>query len=103
MSDEVVDLGKVTEQDLEKVRTKNAERLAAIRQEGAALDLSGVTGRRLDVLLELILSPEQRVQFEYAFETRMVEVLEDAHAQIRMAKLTQDVSPSAKLLLPNGG
>ena len=99
----VVDLTQVTQEDLDSVRQRNSQKLLAIRQQGANLDLSGVAARRLDTLLDLMLSVEQRIQFEYAFETGMTEVLDKALAELRMATLTQGVGPNApKLIMPNG-
>jgi hypothetical protein len=97
----VIDLTKITEDDLEKVRQRNSQKLTAIRQQGANLDLSGVAARRLDTLLDIMLTKEQRIQFEYAFETNMTEILDSALTQLRMASLTQGLDkPSQKLLLP---
>lgn len=102
-SDNVVDLTKITQDDLDAIRQKNSQKLLAIRQQGANLDLTGVAARRLDILLDLMLTAEQRIQFEYAFESNMTEVLDKGLAELRMAALTQNVGPAAqKLVLPNG-
>jgi len=99
----VVDLSSVTEEDLEKVRARNTQKLLAIRQQGANLDVSGVAARRLDILIDLILTKQQRVQFEFAFETTMTEVLDEALAELRKASLVQGLNGKAqKLILPNG-
>lgn len=98
---DVVDLTKITKEDLDSVRQRNTQKLLSIRQQGANLDLSGVAARRLDILLDLLLTEQQRIQFEYAFETSMTEVLDKGLAELRMASLTQGIDkPSQKLLLP---
>jgi hypothetical protein len=104
MSDEnVIDLTQVTADDLENLRKRNVQKLVAIRQQGANLDATGITAKRFDVLVDLLLNAEQRIQFEYAFETVMTGELDSALAQLRTAKLTQGVQPGNKpsgLILP---
>lgn len=102
----VVDLSKVTKKDLEKVLNRNKQKLTALSTMGAGIDPTGVMARRLDLFLELFLDESQRLQFEYAFETRMSEVLDGALAQVRAAQLTagvgQAVQQNPGLILPNG-
>ena len=105
MSDpKVVDLDQVTVADLEKIRNRNVQKLQALGQQGAGVDTTSVMARRLDVFLELFLSEEQRVQFEYAFEVRMSESLDKGLAEVRAAKLTQGVGQAVaqnpKLIVP---
>lgn len=105
MSDSnVIDLTKITSDDLEELRKRNVQKLQAIRQQGADLDTVGITAKRFDVLVDLLLNKEQRVQFEYAFETTMTELLDSALAQLRTAKLTQGVQQAvnrpSSLILP---
>lgn len=109
MSDEnkVVDLSKVTQEDLNKIRSANEQRLIAIQQHGINISDLGnsVVSNRLDIFLELFLTLEQRVQFEYAFESRMAEMLLSVLSQARQAALTQGVVQSAKnkLVIPGRG
>lgn len=104
MSEKVVDLDQVTIQDLEKLRQRNVQKLQAIGQQGAGVDPTSVMARRLDVFLELFLSEQQRIMFEYAFETRMAEMLDRGLSEIRAAKLTQGVKETVAqnpgLILP---
>jgi hypothetical protein len=105
MSDSnVIDLTKITSDDLEELRKRNVQKLQAIRQQGADLDTVGITAKRFDVLVDLLLNKEQRIQFEYAFETTMTELLDSALAQLRTAKLTQGVQQAvnrpSSLILP---
>ena len=103
MSDRVVvDLSSVTMEDLEKLRKRNIQKLQSIGQQGAAVDPTNVIGIRLDTFLDLFLDDAQRIQFEFAFETRMSESLDKVLSQLRAASLTQGVAvPStSKLLIP---
>jgi hypothetical protein len=100
----VVDLNAVTEEDLNGIRKKNEQRLVAIRNQ--KIDLGNladvVVSNRLDTFLDLFLTAEQRVQFEYAFEIRMQEMLLNVLAQVRKNTLTQGVTSSG-LVLPGRG
>ena len=109
MSDEekVVDLTEVTVEDLTKVRDRNQQKLEALNKGGASFDPSVVMSTRLDTFLDLFLQREQRIQFEYAFEIRMGEVLNDMLGQLRQAMLTQGVNQAVaanpKLVIPGRG
>jgi len=96
----IVDLTKVTVEDLESIRQRNSQKLQAIRQQGANLDISGIAARRLDTLIELLLTQEQRVQFEFAFETNMSDILDDALVELRKASLVQGVTKKQELIIP---
>lgn len=96
----VIDLTKVTMEDLESIRQRNSQKLQAIRQQGANLDISGIAARRLDTLIDLLLTQEQRIQFEFAFETNMSEILDDALVELRKASLIQGVEKQQKLIIP---
>ena len=101
----VVDLASVSMEDLDKLRQRNIQKLQAIGQYGASVDPTNVIGIRLDTFLDLFLNDEQRIQFEFAFETRMSESLDKVLAQVRAASLTQGVSSSqgSKLIVPGRG
>lgn len=96
---QVIDLSEVTQEDLVNLRDKNQQRLLAVRNQGVQLGNFGevVLNNRLEVFLELFISPAQRIQFEYAFEKRMEEVLLDVLSKIRTAELTQG---TGKLIIP---
>jgi hypothetical protein len=103
VSDEtVVDLSQVTEEDVNKLRERNSQKLTSLVQQNASPDGLSVIANRIELFLDLFLNKEQRIQFEYAFETRMAEALDDMLKQIRMAKLTEGVRPQgvSKLSLP---
>ena len=106
MSDEqrIVDLTQVSMEDLDKLRNRNMQKLQAVGQFGAAIDTNSVAAIRLDTYLDLALNDEQRIQFEFAFETRMSEQLDKVLAQARAHALTQGVSNAVaqnpKLIVP---
>lgn len=103
-NDNVVDLSSVTIEDLESLRNRNSQKFQAIQQQGAAIDPFDVEKMRLELFFDLFLNTEQRIQFEYAFETKMTEALDDVLKQIRMSKLTQGVAAGAsKLEIPGRG
>ena len=106
MSDEekVVDLTKVTIEDLEKIRARNAQKLQAVTQQGGGIDPGSIFSTRFELFLDLFLTREQRIQYEFAFETKMTENLDDILKQIRMSKLTQGVGQAASALtIPGRG
>jgi hypothetical protein len=99
LSDEkVVDLSTVSIEDLEKLRTRNAQKLDAITKQGGGIDPSSIFSTRFELFLDLFLTREQRIQYEFAFESKMEENLDEILKQIRMAKLTQGVGQAASAL-----
>lgn len=102
--EKVVDLTTVTLEDLEKLRTRNSQKLDAITKQGGGIDPQSIFTTRFELFLELFLSREQRIQYEFAFETKMAENLDEILKQIRVAKLTQGVGQAASALtLPGRG
>jgi hypothetical protein len=99
----VVDLTTVTEDDLTKLRKRNEQKLIALGQQGATVPDGLVIMTRIDTLLDLFLQPDQRVQFEFAFETQMEEILNKFLSQVRQAVLTQGVNSASKLTIPGQG
>jgi hypothetical protein len=105
VSDEVVDLSVVTVEQLEALRKRNSQKLQAVNQNGGAIDPGSIFQTRFELFIDLFLTKEQRVQYEYAFETKMSENLDEILKQLRVAKLTQGIGPgtAAKLSLPGRG
>jgi hypothetical protein len=103
-AEKVVDLTNVTVEDLQKLRGRNEQKLNAITQQGGGIDEGSIFSTRFELFLELFLTREQRIQYEFAFETKMEENLDEILKQIRMAKLTQGVGQAASALtLPGRG
>lgn len=98
----VVDLSEVSMEDLDALRKRNIQKLQAIAQYGANIDPTNVIGIRLDTFLDLFLNDVQRIQFEFAFETRMAEALTKVLAEVRANSLKGNlaVPQSSKLIVP---
>lgn len=86
--------------ELKRLVTRNREKYEALRSQGAIPDPVSVVLTRLETLLDLTLTPEQRLRVDLLFETRMSDALDQCLAQCRQAKL---LSPLAQQRNPPNG
>lgn len=92
----------ITQKNLDSIRNSNMDSLRALQVEGAMLDPVNIVLTRINTLLDCFLNEEDRVQFEYLFETRISELLRSAHQEVTRSRLLQGVqaAPPSSLYIP---
>ena len=84
---------------LNQKREANKRSYMDLIRMGAELDPASMMMIRVDTLLELILSEEQRELFELAFETKLTEVIANAKTDMSKETLTKPMKRPG-LILP---
>lgn len=76
---------------LSKKREANKRSYMDLLRMGAEIDPVSMIMMRFDVLLELILTEEQRELFELAFETKLAETIATAKTDMAKETLTKPI------------
>lgn len=99
---------RVLGERLAQLRAANQATYTALLAAQATPDPRAVLAIRLDTLLDLTLTPAERLRFDVLFETRMAAFLEQCHAQRARAGLLaplaaptgQPAAGAPQLILP---
>jgi hypothetical protein len=84
---------------LDAKRQSNKRAYLDLIRMGADLDLTALVMMRLDTLLELIITEEQREMYELLFEQRLSRVIEQAKTDLTKETITQPIKRSG-LIIP---
>lgn len=79
--------------ELAQIREANAARVKALMELGRRPDPGGVLMARVNLLLDLLLDPDARTEFEMAFEATMTDMLDQAIGQARQMSLLVPATP----------
>lgn len=79
---------EITPNALDKLKNINQNKYVAIARDGGRIEPSSVFSLRFETFLDTFLSEQDKLVFEYNFESRMREQLDAMLTQIRQAKIT---------------
>jgi Mg/Co/Ni transporter MgtE len=90
----------ISEKDLDKLKQSNLDRLQALATQGIALSVGDLAFVKMEALIEMLLTEDQKAVFEYKVELKKKEIIDQVMAEIRKAQLTQNTPAARTLLVP---
>lgn len=89
--------------ELDRIRKSNRNKFEALLRQGGRPDPDGINMLRFNILLTMLLSADEQLDFDLTFEHEMTTVLNECLTQLRQANVREQLLPTARHVPPGNG